>query len=103
VRPALDRRERRPAGGAVVVRASVGPGDVESLVAGVRDRLLEDRIVVCDVRAVTVPDIGTLEALARLQLRARQLGGEIALRHASAALVELIDVVGLREVLLSEG
>jgi hypothetical protein len=58
--------------------------------------------ILCDVGALA-PDLGTVDLLARLQLRARRLGSELRLRHASAELEELLDLVGLREVLVEAG
>jgi anti-anti-sigma regulatory factor len=43
--------------------------------------------------------LGTLDALARLQLAARRLGGEIRLVGPSPELRELIDLAGLGTVL----
>ena len=57
--------------------------------------------IVCDVRAL-VPDVLTVGALARLQLDARRVGLEIRLGHASDELRELVDFVGLGEVLRVE-
>ncbi len=57
--------------------------------------------IVCDVRTVA-PDATAVDALARLQLNAQRLGLELRLRHASAALRELIAFAGLDEVLRVE-
>jgi hypothetical protein len=57
--------------------------------------------IVCDVGALA-PDVAALDALARLQLSARRLGYEIRLRDASADLQDLLDFVGLRDVLRVE-
>jgi hypothetical protein len=56
-------------------------------------------LVICDVREVVHPDVGTVDALARLQLAARRRGGEVRLRNASGRLRELLALVGLVEVL----
>ena len=55
-------------------------------------------IVVCDVASVA-PDAVTVDALARLQLAARRLGCEVRLRHASAPLLEVVELMGLTHVL----
>jgi hypothetical protein len=47
-------------------------------------------------------DIRTVDALARLQLTARRLGWELRLRYPPRELVELIDLVGLTDVLRVE-
>ncbi len=57
--------------------------------------------IVCDVGALA-PDAAAVDALARLQLTARRLGCEIRLRDASVDLQDLLDFVGLRDVLLVE-
>ena len=57
--------------------------------------------IVCDVGALA-PDALTVDVLARLQLTARRRGCEIRLRHASGELCELLDFVGLRDVLRVE-
>jgi ABC-type transporter Mla MlaB component len=54
--------------------------------------------VICDVGSIGAPDAGTIEALARLQLRARRLGRTIRLRNASRELQELLAFAGLAEV-----
>jgi ABC-type transporter Mla MlaB component len=44
------------------------------------------------------PDISVVDDLARLQLGARRLGFSIRLRDAPSELLELIDLVGLSEI-----
>ena len=56
-------------------------------------------VVICDVSAVTHPDVATVEALARLQLTARRLGCEIRIYRAHRRLRDLIAFTGLGEVL----
>jgi hypothetical protein len=46
-----------------------------------------------------VPDVATVDALARLQLAARRAGRRLRLRKAPDELVELITFCGLGEVL----
>ena len=55
-------------------------------------------IALCDVRGVD-PDAVTVDALARLQLAARQHGCQVRLRNASSELLELLAFMGLRDVL----
>jgi hypothetical protein len=62
------------------VRRLLGGGDVE--------------VVTCDCSGA-VADLEAVEALARLQLAARRLGGRIRLRAAPADLTELIEFVGV--------
>jgi ABC-type transporter Mla MlaB component len=54
--------------------------------------------VVCDTSGVEA-DAVTVDALARLQLAARQHGCQIRLRNASSELRELLAFMGLRDVL----
>ncbi|WP_406289983.1 STAS domain-containing protein [Embleya sp. NBC_00896] len=57
----------------------------------------------CDLRAVTSPDLATIEALARLQLTARRLGRRIRLLGACGELCDLLTLTGLGEVLADVG
>ena len=62
------------------VRRLLGRGDVD--------------VVTCDCRDAEA-DLESIDALARLQLTARRLGGRIRLREAPPDLAELIDFVGV--------
>ena len=55
-------------------------------------------IALCDVSGVD-PDAVTADALARLQLAARRHGCQVRLRNASGELLELLSLIGLRDVL----
>ena len=55
-------------------------------------------VAVCDVRGVD-PDAVTVDALARLQLAARRHGCHVRLRNASGELLELLEFMGLCDVL----
>lgn len=55
-------------------------------------------VALCDVTGVD-PDAVTVDALARLQLAAGRHGCQVRLRNASDELVELVDFMGLRDVL----
>jgi hypothetical protein len=58
------------------------------------------RTIACDIGALTArPDATTIDALARVQLALHTHGLQILLRGASTELVELIELVGLSEVL----
>ena len=52
----------------------------------------------CNVGGVDV-DAVTVDALARLQLAARRQGCQVRLRNASPELLELVDFMGLSDVL----
>ncbi len=55
----------------------------------------------CNVGDVLLPDAVTVEALARLQLTARRRGSKVRLRDASPELCDLLEFMGLSDVLLS--
>jgi ABC-type transporter Mla MlaB component len=54
--------------------------------------------VLCDVAGVE-PDAVTVDALARLQLAAHRRGCQVRLRGASPELLELVEFMGLGDVL----
>jgi hypothetical protein len=58
--------------------------------------------LVCDVRSLRHPHLGTVGALARLQLAAGRLGCDLWLRNASGELLELVSLAGLEAVLRVE-
>ena len=57
--------------------------------------------LVCDLSGVQ-PSAATVDALARLALALKRQGSRLRLRHASPELVELIEFMGLAEVLRVE-
>jgi anti-anti-sigma regulatory factor len=58
-------------------------------------------IIDWDMSALAYVDAGTIDALARLQLTARRSGACVRLCNASAELLELVDFMGLKDVLLN--
>lgn len=82
--------------GPVVCRADI-PGLCDQLSVVVRYGGV--RLVLCDVSAVAQQDAVLVELLVRLQLTARRLGGRIRVHRASAQLLALLAVTGLRDVL----
>jgi|RhiMethySRZTD1v2_1073278.scaffolds.fasta_scaffold1731620_1 ABC-type transporter Mla MlaB component len=58
-------------------------------------------VALCDVAGVD-PDAVTVDALARLQLAARRHGCQVILRNASPALLDLVELMGLADVLGEE-
>jgi anti-anti-sigma regulatory factor len=60
------------------------------------------RPIVCDLGRLAGVDVGTLDALARLQLDVRRRGFELRLRRAPEDLVCLLELTGLSEVLRLE-
>jgi len=84
----------------VAVLALVGAvtrADIAGLCASLDNRLEVGAVVVvvCDVGALSRPDVVALDALARLELVARRRGARLALHHASAELLELVALAGL--------
>jgi ABC-type transporter Mla MlaB component len=80
--------------------------DVGGLCESIRQQALRSgaEVVLCDVGALVDPDLGTVDALARLQLTARRLGCRIRLRGACGELRELLALSGLDDVVpLCEG
>jgi ABC-type transporter Mla MlaB component len=60
--------------------------------------------VVVDWDVAGLPaDMSTVETLARFQLAGRRHGYTIRLHNARAELIDLIALLGLRDVLLSDG
>ena len=57
--------------------------------------------LVCDLSGVQ-PSAATVDALARLAVALRRQGSRLRLRHASPELVELIEFMGLADVLRVE-
>jgi STAS domain-containing protein len=63
------------------------------------DRVKRDAgLVVCDASAVSRPDFGTVDALARVALVAGRLGCRIQVQHAAPELRNLLALAGLADV-----
>jgi hypothetical protein len=80
------------------IRDGVRPADVDRILA--RTALMLARCpggaLDCDVGDVTHPDLGTIEALARVGLIVRRRGGRLRLIGASVELLNLLSFCGLR-------
>lgn len=74
--------------------------DVAALCEHIGAALHEGRsdLVVCDLGAVTDADLGTIDALARLQLTSRRLGCRMGVRNAPAGLRDLLALAGMQQV-----
>ncbi len=85
---------------AFAIRGPITRADLPGLCDRVCALLTQSRadVVLCDVHGIE-PDAVTVDALARLQLAARRLGCQVRLRGASDQLLELVDFMGLRDVL----
>lgn len=82
---------------------SIGPEDVGGLWRRVEELAppADSLLIVCDVGALEDPDVAALEALARLQLRARRCGNEVRLRSATPQLRDLLGFTGFERCLPS--
>jgi len=90
----------RPSTGVLVIAGPIGHADVSRLCVQLHRVLMRSdaAVVVCDVRGLAAGAVA-VDALARLQLTARRLGGRICLRHVSRELDELLAFAGLAEAL----
>jgi ABC-type transporter Mla MlaB component len=90
----------RPQTVAFSIRGPIARADLRGLCDRVCGLLAQSGagIVLCDVEGID-PDAVTVDALARLQLAARRNGCQVLLRNASADLKELVEFMGLRDVL----
>jgi ABC-type transporter Mla MlaB component len=84
----------------VVISGPITRAAIAGLCARVREALEGSgaELVVCDVGALVDPDAATVDAVARLQLTARRLGGQVRLRRARVELRELLVLAGLDDV-----
>jgi ABC-type transporter Mla MlaB component len=84
---------------AFTISGPIAREDLPGLCERVRAVLAEAGSVIrCDVAGVE-PDAVTVDALARLQLAAKQRGCEVRLCSGSAELLELVELIGLTHVL----
>jgi ABC-type transporter Mla MlaB component len=80
--------------GAIDRAAAIRVGDeIHDLLGATRATL-----VVCDVGGLARPNAATVDALCRIRLAARRLGCRLRLRRASPELLDLLDLVGLCDV-----
>ena len=93
-------RDARPAM-AMAIHGPISRADLPGLcdrVCGLLHGCSPATIVHCDVRSVEA-DAVTVDALARLQLAARQRGCSLRICGASASLRNLVELMGLGDVL----
>jgi hypothetical protein len=97
-----DPRPRAPAttpsrGPGIALAGRVGPDEADALERCVCARVAagEPGPLACDVGGVEDPDMGTIDALARMALAARRLGRDVELRRARPDLFELLVLAGL--------
>ena len=85
---------------AFAITGPLARADLEGLCGRVCGLLHDTRpdVAFCDVSGIE-PDAVTVDALARLQLAARRHRCQVRLRNASSELLELVELMGLRDVL----
>ena len=85
----------------LVIGNAITPREIPALCERVHDLVAQEggAPIVCNVTALVDPDLESVDALARLQLTVKRLGGAIRLRGATARLEELLALTGLRGVL----
>ncbi len=82
------------------IETTMSPAAVLALAERLRALPVErERTVVCDVGVVVDPDLGIVDALARLALAARRAGCTVRLRGACPQLRALVGLAGLGTVL----
>jgi hypothetical protein len=87
---------------AVLLIADAADPSLSSSLCGSARLILADggsELLVCDVHAIPDPDLAALDALARLTLLARRLGGDVLLLDAAPEFDDLLDLVGLSGVI----
>ena len=87
-----------------MVGGAIDGADVSALCDRVRAELVggHPEVVVFDVAALTDPNLGTIDALARARLIAHRDGRELRLADASAELLEMLELAGLAETVPCE-
>jgi len=80
---------------------SLDPDEVPDLIERLGPGMVrgDSTIILCDLARLVDADIATVDALARLALRARRMGCAVTLRDPSTELLELVGLAGLGEVL----
>jgi ABC-type transporter Mla MlaB component len=80
---------------------SLDPDEVPDLIERLGPGIVrgDPRVILCDLARLADADMATVDALARLALRARRIGCAVALRDPSTELLELVGLAGLGEVL----
>jgi ABC-type transporter Mla MlaB component len=85
----------------VLVVDTLEPEDVSRLIDRVGPGIVrgDTTIILCDLARLAEADMATVDALARLALRARRMGCAVGLRDPSTELLELVGLAGLGEIL----
>lgn len=85
----------------VTIAGRIDRGGAAQFGARPFDELSANRasVVICDVSGLVRPDAAAVDAICRVRVAARRLGARLNLRHASAELLELLDLMGLCDAL----
>jgi ABC-type transporter Mla MlaB component len=85
----------------VLALESLQPDDVAGLIERASTFVAPDgtTVLLCDVARLADVDMTTIDALARIALRARRLGCAVNLRDAPPELLRLVAFAGLSDVL----
>lgn len=84
----------------MVIEGPIAPVDIAGLCEQAR-AVFEEReahVMLCELGDRVAADAVAVDALARLQLTVRRLGGEVLLRNAREELLDLIVLMGLEEI-----
>ena len=110
--------EEPPAVSIHALRPTTDPGMLLVTLGGVFDRAAAARVgdeigdllratgaslVICDLGGVKDANAAAVDAVCRVHLAARRLGCRLRLRHASPELVDLLDLMGLCDVVDGSG
>lgn len=105
--------EEPPAVSVHALRPTTDPDTLLVMVRGVFDRAAATRLgdevgdllratgaslVICDLGGVTHANAAAVDAVCRVHLAARRVGCRLRLRHVSPELVDLLDLMGLCDV-----
>ena len=102
--PAVSIQAMRPASDSdtllVTIRGVIDRASAVRVGDEVRDllRATGATLVVCDVGGLTQPNAATVDAVCRIRLAARRQRCRLRLRHASPKLLDLLDLMGLCDV-----
>jgi anti-anti-sigma regulatory factor len=114
----LGAPEEPPAASIQALRSADDPRTLIVTIRGLIDRSAAARLgdevrdllratgasfVVCDVGGVTQANAAAVDAVCRVHVAARRVGCRLRLRHASAELVDLLDLMGLCDVVDGSG
>jgi len=85
----------------VTITGRINRADALPFAERVIDELVANRasLVICDVRGLVRPDAAAVDAICRIRVAARRFGARLRLRNASIDLVQLLDLMGLCDVL----